>query len=85
MQLTLQIPDMYFVNFKQQNVEKQIKLYTALMMFRSEQVSAGAACEIAEIDRYKFIEECKNYDIPVIDYDISEIESEIKAYQNLSK
>ena len=85
MQLTLQIPDMYFVNFKQQNIEKQIKLYTALMMFRSDQVSAGAACEIAGIDRYKFIEECKNYDIPIIDYDIIEIEDEIKAYQKLSK
>ena len=82
MQLTLQIPDIYFVNFQKQNIVKQIKLYTALMMFRSKQVSAGAACEIAEIDRYTFIEECKKYDIPVINYNADEIENEIQQYQN---
>ena len=82
MQLTLQIPDIYFVNFQKQNIVKQIKLYTALMMFRSKQVSAGAACEIAEIDRYTFIEECKKHDIPVINYNADEIENEIQQYQN---
>ncbi|OQY04132.1 MAG: hypothetical protein B6I20_03590 [Bacteroidetes bacterium 4572_117] len=85
MQLTLQIPDMYFVNHKKENIKKQIKLYTALMMFRSGQVSAGAACEIAEVDRYKFIEECKKYDVPVIDYPIVDVENEIQQYQNLVK
>ena len=76
MQLTLQFPDIYFVNFKQQNIAKQIKLYTALMMFRNGQISAGGAYEIAEIDRYSFIEECKKHDINVINYNVNELEDE---------
>jgi predicted HTH domain antitoxin len=55
------------------------------MMFRSEQVSAGSACEIAGIDRYTFIEKCKEYDIPVINYSINEIEDELQQYQKISK
>jgi len=85
MQLTLQIPDIYFVNYQKQNIAKQIKLYTALMMYRSEQISAGAACEIAEIDRFTFIKECKKYDIPVINYDINEIKNELQQYQDFTK
>ena len=85
MQLTLQIPDMYFVNYQKQNIAKQIKLYTALMMYRSGQVSAGAACEIAEIDRYVFISECKKYDIPVINYTIDDVKNELQQYQNTNK
>ena len=81
MQLTIQIPDMYFVNYNKQNVAKQIKLYTALMMFRSGQVSAGAACEIAEIDRYTFSEKCKEYNIPFINYNVVDIEEEVQQYQ----
>jgi predicted HTH domain antitoxin len=85
MHLTLQIPDIYFVSYQKEDIAKQIKLYTALMMFRSEQVSAGSACEIAGIDRYTFIEKCKEYDIPVINYSINEIEDELQQYQKISK
>ena len=85
MQLTLQIPDMYFVNYQKQNIAKQMKLYTALMMYRSGKVSAGAACEIAEIDRYVFLAECKKYDIPVINYSIDEVKNELQQYQNTNK
>ncbi len=85
MELTINIPDIYFTDFKEQNIVKNIKLYTALMMFRSGQVSAGAACEIAGIDRYTFIEECDNNNIPIIDYNISEIKNELKHYKNIKK
>ncbi len=85
MQLTIQIPDIYFVNYQKQNITKQIKLYTALMMYRSGQVSAGAACEIAEIDRYIFLAECKKHDIPVINYTIDEVKNELQQYQNTKK
>lgn len=85
MQLTIQMPDMYFVNYEKQNIAKQIKLYTALMMFSSGQVSAGAACEIAEIDRYTFNEKCKEYNISVINYNINEVQDELRKIQNSSK
>lgn len=85
MQLTLQVPSIYFVNYQQQNIAKQMKLYTALMMYRSEQISAGAACEIAGIDRYTFLNECKKHNISVINYNVTDVENELKQYQNLIK
>lgn len=85
MQLTLQMPDIYFVDYKKENLAKKIKLFTALMMYRSEQISAGAACEIAEIDRYSFMEECKKYNISQINYTLHDLESEIRQFRTLSK
>ena len=85
MQLTLQMPDIYFVDYPKENLAKRIKLFTALMMYRSEQVSAGAACEIAEIDRFTFQEECKKYNIPQIKYSYEEIEDELLQFRTLSK
>ncbi len=81
MQLTLQMPDKYFFNYKPQNLSNQVKLHTALMLYRSKQISAGAACEIAGIDRYTFINECKQNEIPIISYGIEEIESELEQFQ----
>lgn len=81
MQLTIKVPDAYFVSQQPEDINKQIKLYTALMMYYSGQISAGGACEIAEIDRYKFIDECRKYKIPVLNYDISEIGNEVKQFQ----
>jgi predicted HTH domain antitoxin len=85
MQVTLKIPDIYFTSFSQEDIGQQIKLYTALMMFYNGKVSAGAACEIAEIDRFVFIEECKKNKIPIINYSIDDIQKEIANYQYKSK
>jgi len=73
------------VNEREQNIEKQIKLYTALMMFYSGQASSGAVCEIAAIDRYSFIEKCKQYNIPVINLNVDEIKNEIQQDIHLTK
>lgn len=81
MQLTIKVPDAYFISQQPKDINKQIKLYTALMMYYSNQISAGGACEIAEIDRYKFFEECRKYKIPVLKYDVSEINNEVKEFQ----
>ncbi|MCF8373778.1 MAG: UPF0175 family protein [Bacteroidales bacterium] len=85
MQLTIQLPDIYFVDYQKENIAQKIKLFTALMMYRSEQISVGAACEIANVDRYTFIEECKKYKIPEINYTIDEIQNELNQYHNLAK
>lgn len=85
MQVTFKIPEIYFASYSQSDVSKKIKLYTALMMFYNGEVSAGAACEIAEVDRYTFIEECKKNKIPVINYTIPDVQDEVEQYQRKSK
>ena len=78
MQVMVNVPEQYLFDTKIGDIAKQLKLYTALFMFRAGQLSAGAACEFAEIDRYTFLEACKQYSIPVIDYDEEELEAEFE-------
>jgi Uncharacterised protein family (UPF0175) len=67
MQLTLEIPDHYFQDKNPLQTARQIKLYAALLMFQSGQLSRGAACEFADVDIYDFLLACKQYQISVMD------------------
>ena len=78
MQLVINVPDKYLLNYSAQKMAHYLKLYTALIMFKDGQLSAGAACEFADIDRYTFLAECKEHDIPVVDYNENEIETELE-------
>ena len=55
MHLTLEIPDQYIRGQNQSQIAQQIKLYAALLMFQSGQLSRGAACEFAGVDIYDFL------------------------------
>jgi len=78
MQVIVNVPDQYFLDTNVGDIARQLKLYTALFMFQAGQLSAGAVCEFAEIDRYTFLETCKRHKIAVIDYDADELEAEFK-------
>lgn len=46
-------------------------------MFQSGQISAGAACELAEIDWYTFLAACKRHHIATVDYDEQELDRDL--------
>lgn len=77
MQVTLQIPDIHFGLENPQQTGQKIKLYLALMMYQLGKASAGAACEIAETDRFTFLSFCKQHGINVIRYNIEDIRNEL--------
>lgn len=83
MQVTLNIPDIHFVTYPKRDIALKMKLYAALMMYYAGEISAGAACEIADIDRFEFMEACKKYKIPIISYDIAEMTNEVEELLNL--
>lgn len=78
MQIAISVPDDYALNYTHQEIARNLKLYTALLMFRAGQISAGAACEFADIDRYAFLSACDQHRITVIDYDEDEIEADLE-------
>jgi predicted HTH domain antitoxin len=59
-------------------IEGRLKLSTALLMFQAGQLSLGAACEFAGVDRYTFMAACKRYHIAVINYDEDELETDFE-------
>lgn len=81
MQLTLDIPDQYLQGQNQAQTAQQIKLYAALLMFQSGQLSRGAACELAGIDIYEFFSACKHHHISAINTSAEAIESDVLRYQ----
>jgi predicted HTH domain antitoxin len=51
-------------------------------MFQAGRLSAGAACEFADVDRYTFIAACKRHRIDVIDYDDEELAADFEHLKN---
>ncbi|MCP4699092.1 MAG: UPF0175 family protein [Gammaproteobacteria bacterium] len=82
MQLTLNIPD-HCLPPQQDNdsLAQSVKLYSALLLFQSGQLSRGAACEFAGVDIYTFFAACKRYKIPAINTDIDDIEADLLRFQ----
>lgn len=82
MEITLKLPDQYLVDHNPGELGKQIKLYAALLMFQSDEISAGAAAELADVDRFTFAVECQKHGIPLVNYPAEDLRAELAALQN---
>ncbi len=78
MQIVLDVPDQYLLDDTPESLATRFKLMAALMLFRSRRLSAGAASQLAGVDRYTFIEACKEHAIPVVAYPPGELEAEFQ-------
>jgi predicted HTH domain antitoxin len=78
-EIKLEMPDQYLVNQDSTEFAKRIKLYAALLMFQSDELSAGAAAELAEVDRLAFAAECQRHGIPLVDYPAEDLDAELAA------
>ena len=83
MQVVLNVPDQYFLDTSVGEFAQRLKLYTALFMFQAGQLSAGAACEFADVDRYTFLAACNRHNIAVINYDEEELETEFDQLKRI--
>ncbi|MGK5093466.1 UPF0175 family protein [Deltaproteobacteria bacterium TL4] len=85
MQVTLELPDQYFVTATPQEVVDEIKLNHALMQYRRGKLSIGSACELTQRNIYEFMKLCKQNQIEIIHYEEGELEEEVRlASQELS-
>ena len=81
MNITLVVPDQYLVDHEPSELAMRIKLYAALQMFQSKELSAGAASELAGVDRYTFAAECSKHRIPLVDYPKDDLRTELAGLQ----
>jgi predicted HTH domain antitoxin len=84
MQITLDIPEQYLVDRSPGEWGKHIKLYAALLMFAAGELSAGAAAELGEVDRFTFVEACRKHAIPVVDYSPEDLRAEVESLRRAS-
>ena len=82
MQLTLDIPD-YFFNFNNTNeVENEIKLNYALVLFMQGKISVSMAAELSGLNLYDFIYYCRQNKIPVYNITPEDLDNELKEFNS---
>lgn len=81
MQITMDIPEYFGLDKTKPEIVNTLKLYAALALFQAGKLSAGAATELAGIDRYTFMAECKKHDIPTINYTPEDLEAELADFR----
>lgn len=68
MEITVEVPNQYLVDRDPVEWARRIKLYAAILMFQSEEISAGAGADFAGVDRYTFAAECHKHGIQLVNY-----------------
>lgn len=84
MVIPLDVPDQYLVDRDPGELARQIRLYAALLMFQQEELSAGAAAELAQVDRFTFAAECEKRGIPLITYGAADLQAELAALRAMT-
>jgi predicted HTH domain antitoxin len=82
MQVSIDLPDVYFSFYDKPTLVKELQLSLALILFKQSKVSISKAANIAGMDLYEFMKECKRNEIPVINISVEEQNEE---WNNLKK
>ena len=77
--LTVHIPGeiRQMLNRTPDELSRDMRLYTALMLFRTGKLSSGAAAEMAGVPRIMFLDLCAEYDIPVSQVTANDLRREL--------
>jgi predicted HTH domain antitoxin len=68
MKVTVEFPDSLALYCSQYRIEDEIKLNMALMLVKQGKISVSRGSELAGLDLYAFLYECKKNEIPVLDF-----------------
>ena len=79
MEVTLTLPPQQFLMDSPDDVAEKIRLYSAVTMYQIGEISIGAACKIAGVDRYHFLDFLHQNKIPLQTQTADELEAEFNA------
>ncbi len=79
--LTITIPAtvQQMLNRTPEEMERDVRLYAALMLFHLGKLSSGAAAEMAGVPRVMFLDLCAEYGIPVSQITPAELQRELAS------
>ncbi|MCB1157529.1 MAG: UPF0175 family protein [Leptospiraceae bacterium] len=82
MQVSIDFKDPFFTFYDSSSLISDIQLSLSLMLYKQGKISITKASHIANMDIYRFMQECSNNKVPVIN--ISE-EDMKKEWESLKK
>jgi predicted HTH domain antitoxin len=83
MQIALNLPNEFVLLQSVSDIEKDIRLSYALWLFKGSKVTLAKAAELANLDIYDFMAECKRHEIPVINPSREELLNELTSMNAL--
>lgn len=72
---------LHTLNENESGLANIMKVYTAMQLFHEGKLTLGQASEMAGMSRLEFMRTCGMHGIPVMNYDASEIQEELKSLQ----
>jgi predicted HTH domain antitoxin len=81
--LTVRVPTeiQRMLNRTPEEMERDIRLYAALMLYQQRKLSSGAAAAMAGIPRVMFLDLCADYHIPVSQISAEDLRREMSDEQ----
>lgn len=80
MLISFSLPESQFITETPEAVTQKIRLYAALGLYQSGELSIGAASELAGVDRYEFLDLCKHEGVTLHTQTPDELEAEFKKF-----
>ncbi|MCB0034788.1 MAG: UPF0175 family protein [Anaerolineales bacterium] len=76
MEITINLPEKQFMTESPAQVASKIQLYAAFGLYQTGEISVGAACELAGVDRYTFLALCKQHGLVLLTQTPDELEAD---------
>lgn len=80
MQISFSLPDNQFITESPEEVTQKIRMFAALGLYQSGELSISAASELAGMDRYTFLDFCKQEGITLQTQTPDELEADFKKF-----
>lgn len=84
MKISLEIPDQFSLLGDAKVWEQELKLNTALLLYRQGRFTIGQATRFSGLDKLSFMQACSKQEIPVLDYTSEELDTELEMLRNLT-
>lgn len=82
--ITVDVPEQvqHALNRTPSEMSRDVKLYTALMLYQLGKLSSGMAAQMAGVSRVEFLHLCGEYGISVFQYTAEELDAELAAFND---
>ena len=80
MQISFSIPESQFIAESPEEATKKIRMYAALGLYQAGELSIGAVSELADTERYEFLDFCKREGVTLHTQTPDELEADLKKF-----